>query len=184
MDNDEKRWYAARVMFNRVAAIRERLAADGVEHFVPEAVGSLVFVRACAEYVGLFEQANFSRLRIYRDPLTHAPAPIPDREMEIFIFVCTAGRHGLTYLGEDKAKYHQGDRVRVTDGPFKGAEGHIVRIKKDRRLVVTIRGVAAVATTFIHPQFLEPATPQPNKIMTPTAPEAAGGLEARQYQTL
>ena len=53
--------------------------------------------------------------------------------------------------------FKDGETVKVTDGPFKGAEGHIVRIKKDRRLVVTIRGVAAVATTFIHPQFLEPA---------------------------
>ena len=43
----------------------------------------------------------------------------------------------------------------VTDGPFKGAEGHIRRIKKDRRLVVTIAGVVAVATTYIHPSMLK-----------------------------
>jgi transcription antitermination factor NusG len=75
--------------------------------------------------------------------------------MEIFRFVVTAGRQGLTLLGDDKPEYHMGDRVVVTDGPFKGAEGHIKRIKKDRRLVVSISGVAAVATTYIHPQFLE-----------------------------
>ena len=44
--------------------------------------------------------------------------------------------------------------MRVTGGPFKGAEGHIKRIKRDRRLVVTIRGVVAVATTYIHPSLL------------------------------
>jgi transcription antitermination factor NusG len=75
--------------------------------------------------------------------------------MEVFIFVSSSGAQGLTFLGDDRPEYHQGDLVRVTDGPFKGAEGHIKRIKKDRRLVVSIRGVAAVATTFIHPQFLE-----------------------------
>jgi ribosomal protein L24 len=48
-----------------------------------------------------------------------------------------------------------GDRVVVTDGPFKGAEGHIRRIKKDRRLVVAIAGVVAVATTYIHPSMLK-----------------------------
>ena len=73
----------------------------------------------------------------------------------MFIFVCTAGQQGLSYLGEDKPEYHKGDRVRVTDGVFKGAEGYVKRIKKDRRLVVSIRGVVAVATSYIPPQFLE-----------------------------
>ena len=45
--------------------------------------------------------------------------------------------------------------MRVTDGVFKGAEGYVKRIKKDRRLVVSIRGVVAVATSYIPPQFLE-----------------------------
>jgi transcription antitermination factor NusG len=83
------------------------------------------------------------------------PASIPDREMEVFRFVVTSGRQGLLLLGDDKPEYHQGDRVVVTDGPFKGAEGHIKRIKKDRRLVVTIPGVVAVATAYIHPSMLE-----------------------------
>ena len=42
----------------------------------------------------------------------------------------------------------------VTGGPFKGAEGHIKRIKRDRRLIVTIKGVVAVATAYIHPSLL------------------------------
>ena len=154
----ELHWYAAKVKYNRTLPIREQLAMARVNHFVPEIIGSLVFLQATDEYLSRFEQDNFSRLWLYRDPLTRKPAPIPDREMEVFIFVCSAGKQGLTYLGDDKPEYHQGDRVRVTDGPFKGAEGHIKRIKKDRRLVVSISGVAAVATTYIHPQFLETIT--------------------------
>ena len=151
----ELHWYAAKVRYNRTRPVREQLTADRVKHFVPEIIGSLVFLQATDDYLPRFEQDNFSRLWLYRDPLTRKPSPIPDREMEVFMFVCSAGRQGLTYLGDDMPEYHQGDRVRVTDGPFKGAEGHIKRIKKDRRLVVSIRGVAAVATTYIHPQFLE-----------------------------
>ncbi|MBR5354283.1 MAG: KOW motif-containing protein [Bacteroidales bacterium] len=162
-DETNTRWYAARVLYNRVRPIRDRLATDSVESFVPEIIGSLVFIKATRDYIGMLEQDYFNRMWLYRDPLTHKPSPIPDKEMEVFVFVCTAGRRGLTFLGDDKAEYHQGDRVRVTDGTFKGAEGHIVRIKKDRRLVVTIRGVAAVATTFIHPQFLEPVAMPDNE---------------------
>lgn len=162
-DETNTRWYAARVLYNRVRPIRDRLATDSVESFVPEIIGSLVFIKATRDYIGMLEQDYFNRMWLYRDPLTHKPSPIPDKEMEVFVFVCTAGRRGLTFLGDDKAEYHRGDRVRVTDGTFKGAEGHIVRIKKDRRLVVTIRGVAAVATTFIHPQFLEPVAMPDNE---------------------
>lgn len=152
---EEMRWYAAKVRYNRMQPLKERLTVDRVNYFVPEIIGSLLFVQTTEEYLGHFEQSFFSQLWIYRSPSTHKPSPIPDREMEVFIFVCSAGKQGLTYLGDDKPEYHMGERVRVTDGLFKGAEGHIKRIKKDRRLVVSISGVAAVATTHIHPQFLE-----------------------------
>ena len=45
--------------------------------------------------------------------------------------------------------------VRVTEGPFRGAEGYVKRIRRDRRLLVSIEGIVAVATAFIEPQFLE-----------------------------
>ena len=151
-------WYAAKVRYNRMQPIRELLAADGVNYFIPEIIGSLVFIQVTEEYLRQFEDSNFSRLWFYRDLLTGKPAAIPNKEMEVFIFVCSSGQQGLTYLGDDKPEYHQGDRVRVIDGPFKGAEGYIKRIKKDRRLVVSINGIAAVATTYIHPSLLETIT--------------------------
>lgn len=152
---DDLRWYAVKVHYNRTEVICRKLLLEGVRYYVPEVIGSLVFIYSTEDYMKQFEQSNFERIWIYRDPLSHKPAAIPEAEMEVFMFVCSAGKQGLSYLGEDKPEYHQGDRVRVTDGPFKGAEGHIKRIKKDRRLVVSIRGVAAVATTYIHPHFLE-----------------------------
>lgn len=153
--SEKVRWYAAKVHYNRMQPIKEQLLGDKQEFYVPEVVPSLVFVRCSEDYLAHFEQKNFSRLWVYRDLLTTKPSAIPDKEMEVFIFVCSAGKQGLTYLGDDKAEYHQGDKVRVTEGPFKGAEGYVKRIKKDRRLVVSVRGIAAVATTFIPPQFLE-----------------------------
>ena len=155
-ESDEtRRWYAAKVYYNKVNPIRERLLEDATDFFIPEVVASLVFIHVTGDYLKKFEQDNFNKLWIYRDLLTHRPTAIPDKEMEVFMFVCSAGKQGLTYLGDDRPEYHQGDLVRVTDGPFKGAEGHIKRIKKDRRLVVTIPGIVAVATTYIHPHFLE-----------------------------
>ena len=152
--SEEVRWYAIKVYYNRMTPLQEQLGVDGVRYFIPSMITSLLFVQASLSYVTQFEDARHGKLRVYRDLLTGRPSAIPDREMEVFIFVCTAGQQGLSYLGDDRPEYHQGDRVRVTEGPFKGAEGYIKRIKKDRRLVVSIRGVAAVATTYIPPQFL------------------------------
>ena len=156
-------WYAAKVYHNKTTHIDGQLTVDGVHHYVPEVVRSLVFLETDEEYLRHFEQQNFSHLWVYRQPGTTTPTVIPNHEMEMFLFVCTAGEHGLTYLGDDLPEYHQGDLVRVIDGPFKGAEGHIKRIKKDRRLVVCIKGVAAVATSFIHPRFLEVVSTPPQK---------------------
>ena len=149
------RWYAIKVYYNRMEQLREQLAVDGIRFFIPSMVSSLLFVQASNDYLMQFEEGYRGRLWVYRDLLTGKPSAIPEREMEVFIFVCTAGQQGLSYLGEDKPEYHKGDRVRVTDGVFKGAEGYVKRIKKDRRLVVSIRGVVAVATSYIPPQFLE-----------------------------
>ena len=78
-----------------------------------------------------------------------------DKQMELFMEVCRMKDSGLEYLGDDDPKYHQGDRVRVIDGIFKGFEGHIKRIRHDRKLIVTIEGVAAFATGYIPPSMLE-----------------------------
>lgn len=62
------------------------------------------------------------------------------------MLVTSTGDPGLEYLGEEPSDLRSGDRVRVTEGPFKGAEGYIKRIKGNRRLIVSIEGVVAVAT--------------------------------------
>ena len=141
--------------YGRIKSIKEQLIEDGIRYFVPDMIRSLLFIQAERGYMLRFEQDHFERMWVYRDRLTRELSVIRDKEMEVFMFVCTAGKQGLILLGDDKPEYHMGDKVRVTEGPFKGAEGYIKRIKKDRRLVVSINGVVAVATAYIHPQFLE-----------------------------
>ena len=151
-------WYAAHVFHRRTAHIAAQMQAAGVRCFVPEVIGSLLFWNSDEDYARRLAQQQARHLHVYCRPGTNRHAVIPDSEMEMFLFVCTSGEQGLLYLGDDKPEYHQGDRVRVTEGPLKGAEGHIRRIRRDRRLVVTVSGVAAVATAYIHPKFLEVVT--------------------------
>ena len=148
-------WYAMKVYYNRVQPLIAEAKESHLEFFAPtDVIGSLLFLHCSEEEVLRFVGDRWQRMWLYRETDSRRPAAIPDREMEVFRFVITAGREGLTLLGDDRPEYHVGDRVVVTDGPFKGAEGHIKRIKRDRRLVVTIRGVVAVATAYIHPSLL------------------------------
>ena len=154
--NDGAGWYAIRVLFNRWATLLVELEERGWESFRPsEVIASLLFVRCTEMEITDLAARHHERMMVYRLPGSRKPTRIGDREMEVFRFVVTAGRQGLTLLGDDRPEYHMGDRVVVTQGPFKGAEGHIKRIKRDRRLVVTIPGVVAVATAYIHPDFLK-----------------------------
>lgn len=155
-ENNNKSWYAAKVFFNRMEPVELQLQLDDVKYYAPkDVIGSLIFVYATENYVALLREQHFRQLWFYTDVLTHKLSVIPNREMEIFIFVTSSGEKGLIYLGDDKPEYHKGDKVRVIEGPFKGVEGHIKRIKKDRRLIVSLQGVAAIATSFIHPDFLQ-----------------------------
>ena len=52
-------------------------------------------------------------------------------------------------------KLREGQRVRVTDGPFKGVEGIVLRIRRSRRVVIELPGLLAVATNYVDPRFLE-----------------------------
>lgn len=171
---DDEHWYALKVFYNRVFDVERLLARDGVRSYIPlrtvevavggrtirrrePAVSSLMFLRHQERYVLELQQRlkSTTPLMAYFDRETRKPAVIPDREMEFFMRVTSTDDPGLVFLNEEPMELRKGDRVRVTDGPFKGAEGYIKRIKGNRRLVVSIEGVVAVATTYVPGCFLE-----------------------------
>ena len=125
-------------------------------------VASLIFLRADDDEIlsvdaRLKDEMILGRLLgfIYKTADFKKWATIPDKQMESFRLLTENGGDGLTFYTANLVKLAQGDKVRVIDGPLKGAEGYIKRIKKDRRLVVTIPGVVAVATAYIHPSMRE-----------------------------
>ena len=152
---DGLHWYAIKVFWRRTARIREVLDELGLEYYAQKVMPSYVFIRTDLHTILRFRDSQFGYIYLYADRETHQPLEVPDRELEIFRIVTSAGETGLEFLDDDPAKYAVGDLVRVTDGPFKGAEGYVRRIRKDRRLVVVISGVAAIATTYIPPELLE-----------------------------
>ncbi|MBO4566019.1 MAG: UpxY family transcription antiterminator [Bacteroidales bacterium] len=135
--------------------MRDILDEWGLEYYAQNLIPSYLFIRTDEATIKRFANKQFGYIYLYCDRVTHKPSVVPDREIEIFRIVTQAAQSGLEFLDGNPEKYKVGDLVRVTDGPFKGAEGYVKRIKKDRRLVVIISGIAAVATSFIPPELLE-----------------------------
>lgn len=139
------------------------IANLGIETFVPTVggkpiLGSLVFMRSTEEEILRLKYDWFSQVSVYRDAERQRPQAIPDREMDNFRSVLRIKDQTFIPVDISDPTFLVGEKVRVKDGPFRGAEGIIKRIKGDRRLIVSITGVAAIATAFISPGLLEKVT--------------------------
>lgn len=165
-------WYALKVFYNRVEPLRKALKEARYDTYVPMTVeekyddgrlkyiqkpiiSSLMFVCCTEKFLREFKNGHNDDFLYYSEPGENTPAPISDRDMEIFRKATELAGTGAEYLGSDTWKYCVGDKVRVTEGLYKGLEGYIKRIKHARKLIVSIEGVAVVAISGIHPQYLE-----------------------------
>jgi len=167
---ENKNWYAFHLYRNSRKKFISKLTSESQQFYVAEQViqtlrqdysiettrkilfPSIIFVYCTSQYVESVRKDIYSQAAPYTRPGTYIPAVISDSEMQAFMFVLNTGCEQMDVVDEKLAR---GDRVRVLEGVFKGAEGYIVRIRGDRRFVVSVNGVAAVATSYIPQKFLE-----------------------------
>lgn len=119
---------------------------------------SLILFRTTRVEAEHIERLFLNKVMLYRGKNSEdrrEPSKIPEREVQIFKIVVTSGVEGLDFYDDYNPKFVQGDKFRVIDGPLKGAEGYVVRIKKDHRLYVSIQGLCAVTTGYIPKAFLQ-----------------------------
>ena len=155
MNGQDLHWYAIKVFWRRTAPMNEVFEDRCIEYYSQSILPSYMFIHTDDCTARKLREEFFGKFYLYADRKTKEPIVVPDKEMEIFIIVTSSGDTGLQFLDDDPAKYQTGDKVRVIDGPFKGTEGYVKRIKKDRRLVVTLSGIVAVATSYIPLELLE-----------------------------
>lgn len=124
---------------------------SGISRKLIPAVGNLCFVRWTKTALDSFIRSfgDSSPVTYYWDRTANRPLTIPDKAMEDFIAVASTMDEDLIYITEISAKLREGQTVKVKEGPFKGVEGKIVRIRKSRRILVELPGMLAVASTYI-----------------------------------
>ena len=121
------------------------------------AVGNLCFAYSTRAELEDFIRGygDTSPVHFYWDRTANKPLTVPEKAMNDFIAVSSTLDEDLIYITEITSKLREGQTVKVNEGPFKGIEGKVVRIRKSRRILVELPGMLAVATTYIQPEYLE-----------------------------
>jgi transcription antitermination factor NusG len=166
-------WYVLFAAKGKAAKIKHYLDDASIEHFFPTyykdvkfgrsekfervslpLLGNLLFVKSSKRI--LDPVLNDLKLKLaissdlyYRDFGDKRTIVIPDEQMRNFIAVTGNGVEDVIYLSNEEVNPQRGVRVRITGGAFVGVEGIFMRIKGNKRLVVSIPQLFSVATAYI-----------------------------------
>ena len=172
---DPKIWFPMRVTYQREMKVKAELDRLGIECFVPmrykvvesrndgdaelrrelvPAISNLIFVRSTQDWVSELKRTNevLEPLRYMMDRTAsreHAIMTVGDREMENFMRVASRTDDSVMFLDEETVVGKEGKRVEIMGGAFEGVTGVIRRVKRCKRVVVEIEGVASVAIAFV-----------------------------------
>lgn len=170
-------WYVLRVTYQREMIAARRLAELGIEHFVPTRVvraklpngrvslqrralvHNYIFVhsdRQTINHIKTFELA-YLRYVMHTVDSVYQPMVVPESQMRSFMLVTGTEDERLMLVQEQSVELKAGTRVRVTGGIFAGAEGILTKVAgaRERRVVVRIEGLVAVATPHIERELIE-----------------------------
>ena len=122
----------------------------GVKKTYAVSVSGLVFLQGTTSQLQTFLSANYPTFHLVNNCATGRPASIPDTIMQPFMNTVKERPENITFLHDKFAQFAKNHvKLRVLTGLFKGCEGYIVRIDRDRQLVFDFAG-RAVAVRGVH----------------------------------
>lgn len=177
--NDEEMnvWFAMRATYRRELEAKRLLDERGVECFVPmkcvksgrcgkkrmvPVIHNLVFVYTTASRIQeLKGEKGIPYLQYMMDRSHGRKIIVPDGQMRQFIAVTGTYDETLRFFGPAEINFAKSKKVRVTGGPFEGCVGIFVKVKgsREKKVVIQIEGVMAVALVSVHPDLVVPVEP-------------------------
>lgn len=170
-------WYVMRVTYQRELSTKECLDRLNIENFVPfrmirrrssngrfcrvmeAAVHNYIFIRSTKSVIDELKTFRLPALRYVMFPQDgeNRIMTVPGDQMKHFIAVAGTLDERVLFLEPTDIDLIKGDRVRITGGMFEGVEGIFMRVKnaREKRVVVKIDGIAAVATASIPAMLIE-----------------------------
>ncbi len=182
---EETHWYVLLVAYRTELKVKELLRELGqIEAFVPMrrtrrrdkqgrfcydvkvALNNYVFVHTSYKRLMQLKAAhpykldfNFMLRDVYEGMkrVGRTPVIVPRQQMQNFIAIAGNQVERVQFLEAQKINWKAGQRVRVVAGPFEGVEGIYLSTsrKHERRVVVQLEGIAAVATTALPAVLVE-----------------------------
>jgi transcription antitermination factor NusG len=132
-------------------------APHGVKKILKPTVSGFVFLQGRTLDLQRYLHDKYQYLHLVNDRNTGRPAVIPDSQMQPFMQIMKDDPTRIRILQHPIERYAEGNtRVRILTGILKGQEGYIIRINRDRKLVMEI-GDMTVAIGDIHQEKTEPA---------------------------
>lgn len=116
-----------------------------------------VFLQGETEQLTSFLEDYFPSYHLVNNCSTKVPASIKHSIMKPFMRVMETEPERVTFLRDPFLKFAKDHvKLRVLTGPFQGQEGYIIRILRDRHLVMDLGGYA-VAISHVHNEDFEVA---------------------------
>jgi len=173
-------WYVLFAANGKAAKITPCLENAKIEHFFPmyyrekrirgteqtkrvlqPILGNLLFVKSSKKNLDpilkdIKLHFDITSDLYYKDLGTRKLITVPEEQMLNFIALAGTKKEQIIYLSNEEVNLKKGTKVRIIGGVFEGVEGVFMRIKGDKRLVVSIPNLFSVATAYLPTRFVLP----------------------------
>ena len=178
--SDIPHWYALRTTYGREKKAYDYLTSKNVTAFYPtlksikmvdgkritieeSRIPNIFFAYGTEEELKTFvyDNVNLPYLRFYYrhvhvgKKIVNEPLIVPSNQMNSLKIICAADSDDIVASTEEIRKFKVGQKVRITEGKFKGVIGNVARYQSQQRVGIVIDGLLTVCTAYVPSAFIE-----------------------------
>ncbi len=133
---------------------QDREASNGTTEGRPT-ISGLIFIQGTTKVIRKYLWERFPQYHLVNDCSTRKAAVIPDSVMQPFMRIANTDPSRIRFLVNPLTHYAEGNTlVEIMTGPLAGLQGYIIRIDRDRKLVIGV-GDMTVAIGGVHKENFE-----------------------------
>lgn len=118
-------------------------------------ISGLIFIQGKTKVIKKYLWERFPQYHLVNDCSTRKAAVIPDSVMQPFMRIANTAPSRIRFLVNPLTHYAEGNTlVEIMTGPLAGLQGYIIRIDRDRKLVIGV-GDMTVAIGGVHKENFE-----------------------------
>ena len=118
-------------------------------------ISGLIFIQGKTKVIRKYLWERFPQYHLVNDCSTRKAAVIPDSVMQPFMRIANTDPSRIRFLVNPLTHYAEGNTlVEIMTGPLAGLQGYVIRIDRDRKLVIGV-GDMTVAIGGVHKENFE-----------------------------